>query len=159
MWRLRKEGYSKMDIERINSILNNAILAFQENEIEEIIEATAHGVTSYRVPSPKKAVRIKKITIAKVKRALKSDEFRLYHGDWSWFIRSADVSPGINIIEFKWNGKPVRYKYKARAYQGESAVNRWDSIDDASLKKVVVWINKRAQEAADHVAAETGETF
>jgi len=41
-----------MDIERINTTLNRAIAGLQGDEIEAMLEAMAHGVTSYDVPSP-----------------------------------------------------------------------------------------------------------
>jgi len=40
-----------MDIERINTTLNRAIAGLQGGEIEAMLEAMAHGVTSFNVPS------------------------------------------------------------------------------------------------------------
>ena len=39
-----------MDIEKVNSVLQRAIVGFQESEIESMAEATVGG---YKIPSPK----------------------------------------------------------------------------------------------------------
>jgi len=146
-----------MDVEQVNSVLIRAILAFQEREIEEMIEATAYGVSSYEVPSPKisKPIKVKKITEAMVKRALKKEKFRLDHTK-EWFSRSAEVSPGVYIVERKWAGEPVKYEYRVQVYQGKRALYRWQGHPkmEVSLKEAIAWANEHAQEAADHVAAE-----
>lgn len=123
---------------------------------EMLSEAMARGVTSYKVPSPSLSPKVKKITMAQVKREFKREDFRLDRGDPSWFQRFAsDVTPGVSFVEHKRNGKPVRYVYSARAYRGEDARHRWESIDRVSLKQAVAWANRYAQEAADFVAAES----
>jgi hypothetical protein len=43
-----------MDISKVNSVLERAIVAFQEEEIEAMVEATAVGSSSYEVPAPTK---------------------------------------------------------------------------------------------------------
>lgn len=149
-----------MNIEQVNGVLLRAIGEIQASELEDLTEATAHGVSSYQVPSPSRAVKVKKITVAQVKRALKREQFRLDRHDRSWFLRHADdVTPGVSITEYKFNGRPVEYRYSAQAYRGTDARYRWDSIDRVPLKQAVAWANEYAQEAAEFVAAETGETF
>ena len=150
----------QMNIERANAVLLKAIERFQSAEVDGLTEATAYGVTSFRVPSPSRAVKVKKITVAQVKRALKREDFSLDYRDHSWFRRNAsDVTPGIHFVELKWNGKPVEYTYSASAYRGTDARRRWEGIDRVPLKQAVAWANEYAQEAADFVAAETGKTF
>jgi hypothetical protein len=43
-----------MDIQRVNAVLEKAIVSFQEDEIEAMAEATAIGQSSYDVPGPTK---------------------------------------------------------------------------------------------------------
>jgi hypothetical protein len=132
-----------MDIERVNAVLVKAIVGLQSGEIEGMTEAVE--------------AKVKKLSVAMVKRALKTENFSLGYRDKSWFRRDAEPSPGIMVIEWKFNGKPARREYSAQAYRGTDAHQRWESIRRTpELKQAVAWANEYAQEAADFVAAETG---
>lgn len=89
----------------------------------------------------------KKITQKKVKGALKDKIFRP-ESPPSFLFRYADLAPWMSVVEHKPNRKgKFGSLYSIHAYQGETAVLRWDSIQMVSLKEAVAWANAHTDQA------------
>lgn len=100
-----------MDIQRVNAVLNRAIVSLQESEIEVVVEATIGG---YTIPTP---AQLRSKT-KKKPQVMTRDEYLGLHGVEGVYVEPGESSPG-------WIGKRAarvaakRHIARSREYASE----------------------------------------
>jgi len=87
----------------------------------------------------------KRITQKLVREVLKGDHFRP-DSPPSYLYRSAELAPGMTVVEYRHNSKQKGSYFSVRAYRGAHVPIHWDSVEMVSLKEAVAWANERVEE-------------
>ena len=89
-----------------------------------------------------------RVTQKLAKEALKKKHFSLDR-DPSYYYRFADITPYMDVMEYKFNGicwidKGIPNTYSIRSYN--TIKQEWESIHRVSLKEAVAWANEHLDE-------------